>query len=290
MKELQELAAKLLSEKTVQVVIGYEQGPQGARPCFITQPDQAVRLIFDQRCVHNLIAYLSPRRSHLAALGRKAVIVKGCDARALAGLIREGQIHRDAIVSIGVRCGGVVRSPRGAEPLTEDTAAARCAECRIREPHLADYVVGPGPMDPPANRTRAKQIALLEAMSPEERLAYWEKQFSRCIRCHACRAVCPMCYCERCIADKSQPQWIESSPHLRGNFAWNTIRALHLAGRCSDCGECERACPADIPLSLVNRKTAMIVESRYHFQSTDDPDIPAPIGAYRLDDEQEFIL
>ena len=45
MKELQELAARLLSEGTVQVVIGWEQGPRGVRPAFITQADQARRLL-----------------------------------------------------------------------------------------------------------------------------------------------------------------------------------------------------------------------------------------------------
>ena len=38
MKELQELAAKLLADGAVQVVLGYEEGPRGVRPAFITDP------------------------------------------------------------------------------------------------------------------------------------------------------------------------------------------------------------------------------------------------------------
>ncbi len=290
MKELQELAARLLSEGTVQVVIGWEQGPRGVRPAFITQADQARRLLFDSRCVHNLVSYLSPRRIHLTAMGKKAVVVKGCDARALAGLIREEQIKREDLVIIGVRCGGVAQSPEDAEPLSQKNVAPRCAACPCREPHLADHLVGALPPEPPLNGRRAEEIARLEKMTAEERFAYWKEAFSLCLRCHACREVCPMCYCERCIADKTRPQWIESTPHLRGNLAWNTIRALHLAGRCSDCGECERVCPAGIPLSLINRKAAMIVEERFQYKAVDDPSVPAPIGAYRQDDLQEFIL
>ena len=99
-----------------------------------------------------------------------------------------------------------------------------------------------------------------------------------------------MCFCERCVADKSVPQWIETSSHPRANLAWHITRALHQAGRCSDCGECERACPADIPLGLLNRKLGMVVEERYSCRVTDDPNQAAPIGAFKLNDSQEFIL
>jgi Na+-translocating ferredoxin:NAD+ oxidoreductase RnfC subunit len=92
------------------------------------------------------------------------------------------------------------------------------------------------------------------------------------------------------VADKTQPQWIESSPHPRGNLAWHVARALHQAGRCVDCGECERACPADIPLGLLNRKMARVVEQRFGYRAGDDPAAPAPIGVFKLDDAQEFIL
>lgn len=286
----QDLAAKLLGDKTVQTVIGYEETTRGVRPAFITKPEDAVRLVFDARCVQNLVTYLSPRRSHLVPLGRKAVVVKGCDTRAMAGLIRETQVRREDVVLIGVRCGGVVTDPTGSALLSPDTVAARCTDCDMREPKLVDHLLGDLPPAPPANRRRDELVAALDAMSADERWAYWQAELSRCVRCHACREVCPMCFCERCIADKTQPQWIESSPHPQGNLAWQFIRVLHLAGRCADCGECERACPAEIPISVLMRKAARIVEDRFGYRTTDDPSVPAPIGAYRLDDKQEFIL
>ena len=126
-------------------------------------------------------------------------------------------------------------------------------------------------------------------MDPDARWAWWSAEFARCVRCHACREVCPLCFCERCLADKTTPQWIESSPHARGNVAWNISRALHLAGRCVGCGECERACPADIPLGLLNAKLAAVVADRFDYRAGDDPSVPSPIGTFRADDEQEFI-
>jgi ferredoxin len=290
MKELQDLARQLLSEKKVQVVIGWEEGPRGPRPAFITSPEEAGRLIFDTGCVHNLATYLNPRRKHLSRLGRAAVVIKGCDARAVAGLVRETQLKREDLVVIGVRCGGVKASAGAAEPLSQDNVADRCASCESREPRFVDHLVGELPPAPPASTRRTERIAALEALAPQERWDFWQNELSRCVLCHACREVCPMCFCERCVADKTEPQWIESSAHPRAIFAWHVTRALHQAGRCVDCGECQRACPADIPLGLLNKKLAEVVAGRFAYRATDDPGIPAPIGAYKLDDAQEFIL
>jgi ferredoxin len=290
MKELQELARSLLAEGTVQVVIGWEQGPRGVRPAFVTSPDDCQRLLFDARCVHNLAVYLSPRRDLVRELGRPAVVVKGCDARAVAGLIRESQLARDQVVLIGVRCGGVSEAATGDAGLSAETVAARCSACTSRTPQLADHVVGPELPPPPESRRREQQLAAIAAMTPEQRWSYWQEHLSTCLRCHACRQICPMCFCERCLADKTRPRWIEPSPHARGNLAWHLVRALHLAGRCVGCGECERACPVDIPLGLIQSKVAGIVAEHFGYRACDDPEVPAPIGDYRLDDREDFIL
>jgi formate dehydrogenase subunit beta len=290
MQELKELAKKLLREKQVDAVLGYECDRRGMRPAFINEAAECDRLAFDHRCVHNLATYLSPKRTNVASLGRLAVVIKPCDARAVAGLMRESQIKREDLILIGVRCGGVVRDPTDSRELGPDNLAPRCIGCEPAKSSLADFWVGEAKTVPSVNSDRDKQLAEIEAMPLEVRLEWWKEQLARCTRCHACRQVCPMCFCERCVAEKTQPSWIESSPHIQGNFAWNLTRALHLAGRCVDCGECERACPAQIPLGLLNRKAAQIVSERYGYTVSDDPSQPAPIGAYKLDDGQEFIL
>ena len=168
--------------------------------------------------------------------------------------------------------------------------APRCYGCDNREPSLTDHLVGePQPEPPRPVMTIDERVAALDDLPVEERWAFWTEQFNKCVRCYACRQVCPLCICERCIVEKTQPQWIESSAHPRGNLSWNVTRAIHLAGRCVDCGECERFCPVGIPLSLVNRKLQQIVHDRYDYTVSDDPENAAPIGDYRLDDQQEFI-
>jgi formate dehydrogenase (coenzyme F420) beta subunit len=290
MQALRELARRLLAEGSVKVVLGWEEGRRGVRPTFVREPAQADQLIFDHRCVHNLATYLSPRRPQITALGRAAVVVKACDAKAVAGLIRESQIKREDLVLIGVRCGGVCRDPASAEPLSAANVAPRCAVCETREPTLVDHLVGEPRPAPPRSTARDERIGALDAMTPDQRWAEWEELLSRCVRCHACRQVCPLCTCERCVADKSQPQWIETSPGGRSNLAWQMTRVLHLAGRCVDCGECERACPVDIPIGLLMRKVARVIEQRWGHQVSDDPSQPSPVGTFRTDDGQEFIL
>ena len=289
MKELRDLTRKLLADGDAGVVIGWEEGRRGARPAFITTPDDADKLIFDARCVHNLANYLNPRKPQVKALGKPAVVVKGCDAKAVAGLLREAQLTRDRVILIGVRCGGVVQTPEMPAELTEATVATRCYGCDVREPKLVDHLLGDARPEPPVTAALDRRIAELDALSPRERWQFWTGQLAKCTRCHACRQACPLCHCERCITDKTQPQWIESSSHLRGNFAWHLTRAQHLAGRCVGCGECERACPVGIPLSLINRKLQLVVKDLFDYTVTDDPEVPAPIGAYAVDDKQEFI-
>ncbi len=289
MNELRELARKLLGDGAVKVVIGYEEGPRGVRPVMITDPAQAERLVFDARCVHNLAAYLNPRRPHLTRLGKPAVVVKGCDARAIAGLIRESQLEREDVVVIAMRCGGVVREPTMKPELGPETVSPRCGRCASREPKLFDHLLGVLPPAPPMP-AGDDPVARLEQMSVAERWAFWREELSRCVRCHACRAVCPMCFCSTCVADKSRPQWVETSPTPRANLSWQMTRVMHMAGRCVGCGECTRACPSDIPLGLVLAHVARHVERRFGYQVGDDPSVPAPIGAFKTDDSQEFIL
>jgi ferredoxin len=289
MKELQELAAKLLSEGTVQVVIGYEEGPRGARAAFITDPAQTGRLIFDRRCTQNLASYLNPRRKHIVQLGKAAIVVKGCDARAVAGLIREKQIARESVVLIAVRCGGVLEDPQKDAELTVETVSVRCGDCQSREPELHDYLIGELPPAPPVNQRRAEQIAAIEKMTPAERRAFWNAELSHCIRCHACREACPMCFCVQCTATKSQPQWINTSSTLEANRTWQMMRVLHQAGRCVDCLECERACPEGIPLGLFASYIADSIQQRYGYEVCDDPEVPAPLGVFKTEDGEEFI-
>jgi len=72
------------------------------------------------------------------------------------------------------------------------------------------------------------------------------------------------------------------------NELWQTIRSFHLAGRCIGCNECERVCPVDIPLSLLNRKLEKDVKELFAFQAGLDPEEQPPFATFKKEEKLEF--
>lgn len=266
---LREHCRALLAAGTVQAVIGY--GETG--PLIVKRAEDADRLVWNNRCFSNLTAYL--KRKEVKALGKLAIVVKPCDEKSLVVLERESQIDRQNLHIIGMNCGGV------GEP--------KCAFCQDRTPRAADEIIGDAvvPEAPPAGSP--DRYAALMALPPAQRMAFWRSEFDRCVKCYACRQVCPLCYCERCICDKNRPIVIDPAPSTRGNFAWQIARAFHLAGRCIGCGECSRACPAGIDLALLNICLHKAALEHFAFDPALDPGGEPVIGSYAREDREDFI-
>ena len=284
-------AARLLTTGEVAAVVGYVAGRRGsAMPAVVSDPAKAHELVFTPACVNNLSLYLTKAKKEVRGRGRLAVVVKGCDLKALAGLMGESQLRREDLHIIGVACAGVYgRGVDRGQLLSTENIAAKCRECTVRTPAGVDTVAGSLPPLPELSPVEGEELARLEALTPAERWVFWKGHFSRCVRCLACRQLCPFCYCEQCLCDRNRPQAVETSPRPAGNMGWHIVRAMHLAGRCAGCAECERACPMEIPLNLLNRKMAKELKELYGQEAGMEPREKGPLAQYREDDDQSFI-
>jgi ferredoxin len=276
--ELRQKCQTLLAEGKANVVIGYGQDDPAlpAHPIFVTRPEDVERLVWNDACLANLTTYLT--RPEIKKLGKPAIVVKGCDERTLVVLAKESQIDRAQMVAIGMACEGV-GSPR----------EAKCAICDVHQPRHSDIVIGHAKTKEADSEQRYAEIDEFMKKSPAERMAFWREELNRCVKCYACRQSCPLCYCNRCVADKNQPQCIDTSATLKGNFAWQLARAFHLAARCVGCDECTRACPAGINLRLLNLTLARSAERNFGYRSGIDPEAEPAVGAYSLQDKEDFI-
>jgi len=277
-EQLRETCRRLLQEGQANVIIGYGQTtPESpAHPVFITKPEDVGQLVWNDQCYANLTTYLT--RKDVKALGKPAIIVKGCDERAVVVLEQESQIDRANVYVIGIACDGV------GNPL-----AAKCTACSVHVPRFADVTMGESKA-PTATENPYAPLETFLQKTPTERMAYWTNELARCVKCYACREVCPLCYCNRCIVDKNRPTALDTSATLKGNFAWQIVRAFHQAGRCVGCGECARACPVGIDLTLLNLTLARAAEENFSYHAGMDRETAPIIGSFSKDDKESFIL
>ena len=286
---IREVAEKLLREKKVEVIIGYEQGtlPLRTTPCFVDKAEDVKKLVWNACCDANLSKYVVGRKEKVG------VVAKGCDARLIAVCAVENQIQRENVVIIGVPCPGVVdrrkmeaklegKEVLGATVEDEqikvrgegfdvvlrkgDLLCDSCHTCKHRNPPICDVLVGEK-VPEGTDENEFAEVSSLESKSTEERWDHFKEELSKCIRCYACRNVCPLCYCKMCFVDQTMPAWFGKTNDLSDTMIYHIVRVLHVAGRCVDCGACSRACPMDINLRELVKKTEKIMKERYNYEA-----------------------
>ena len=308
-KELQAAIKAILPE--VDCVIGWGSGPDplhGA-PVFMRSEDDANRFSSGFFAVNNPALFLPEYK------GKKVgVVVKGCDARSVGQLLSEGLIKREEVSLIGFPCQGVVDHDKVAAALGDkgemgevtavqeegdalvltlrgetvrlnkaEVTAEKCLRCQYPNAHIADTFVGEK-REPVATADEFADLAAFEAMSLEDRQAFWEKEMSRCIRCYACRNACPLCVCrDHCVATSRDPSWLTQADSVKDKLFFQVIHATHLAGRCTGCGECQRACPVGIPVLLLKRSLARSVEKLFAYRAGIDEGTP-PLLTFTLEE------
>ena len=314
-KILCERAASMLADGTVSAVLGWKRGEfdyDMTPAVFKTAEELADSFVYNDFCGANLSKYLLRKTREIE--GKILVFLKPCDTYSFNQLICEHRFDREKVYAIGVSCNGMVDIGRireitgeGISAIEEngdallvhtlyddepksvncaDVLAERCVSCKSKKHVAYDELIGDeGDV---IDSNRFDEVEKLEAMTPDERFAFWQNELSRCIRCNACRDACPACTCEKCVFDNPSSGVESKAPG--GDFEeklFHIIRAYHVAGRCTDCGECSRVCPQNIPLHLLNRKFIKDMNNTYgEYQAGETTDQRAPLVNFTQDDPE----
>ncbi len=280
--QLTDKAVTLIENGTVTAVLGWHNGEfqYDVTPhIFKSKEDLENNFVWNDFCGANFSKYLVSKTDRLE--GKLLVFLKPCDTYSFNQLLTEHRFDREKVYAVGIPCEGMVdvsklKSVTGdgiieikedgenllvstiyeEKPVTvpvKDVLLERCINCKSKKHVAFDELLGDDGQV--IESGRFDEVAKLESMTPDERFTFWQNELSRCIRCNACRDACPACTCEKCVFDNPSSGVENKAPaNSFEEKMFHIIRAFHVAGRCTDCGECSRVCPQNIPLHLLNRK------------------------------------
>ena len=306
-----EKASELLANGTVNRVFGWKRGEfaYDVTPAvFDSKEALEADFVWNGFCGANFSKYLI--RETAKSDAKILVFLKPCDSYSFNQLLTEHRFDRERVYAIGIPCNGMLdvdlikKSAEGISDVKtdgdtvavetlydgvltfkrEEVLAERCRNCKSKRLVAYDELLGEN--GEVIDSARFDEVARLENMTPDERFAFWQNELSRCIRCNACRDACPACTCEKCVFDN--PDSGVENKAASNEFEeklFHIIRAFHVAGRCTDCGECSRVCPQQIPLHLLNRKFIKDINEFYgEYQAGAEVGSRAPIVDYTLGD------
>ena len=313
---MQELSEKviarvreLMNDGTVSAVVGWKSGEffYDCAPNVFESPESLDGLVYNRFCAANLSKYVIANGVG-APQGKKVlVLLKPCDTYSFNQLLTEHRIDRDGVYILGVGCRGMCDIDRirekgikgitgvtgsgdtltvhtlygDSEVKAEDVLVNKCEFCKGKAHMIYDELISDNEDEGPRG-DRFEGVREIENMTAEERFRFWQSQLSKCIRCNACRNACPACSCRKCVFDNSR-SGVASKANTDSfeEKMFHIIRAFHVAGRCTDCGECSRVCPQGIPLHLFNRKYIKDINEFYgEYTAGAEADQRGPLISY----------
>ena len=306
-------AKELLQSNTVDSVLAWGKGEFSydvTPTVFLNVNDLEENFVFGDFCGSNLSKYLVKEIPKTES--KILVFLKPCDTYSFNLLLTEHRIEREKVYVVGIPCEGMLSPNKIRQSVESFTNAEmngekvniytlfngaveldaikclpdRCINCKSKRHVAYDELLGDeGEV---LSNNRFDEVERIERMTPDERFAFWQNELSRCIRCNACRDVCPACTCEKCVFDNTDSGLENKAPS--DSFEekmFHIIRAFHVSGRCTDCGECSRVCPQQIPLHLLNRKIIKDINNFYgEYQAGETVKSRAPIVDFKLEDPE----
>jgi len=313
--EMKQKAFEMLKSGAVAAVLGWKKGDLAydPSPFFFKNADELEDLVYNIFCGSNLSKYLIESNKG----GKVLVFLKPCDTYSLNQLLSEHRVNRDDIYAAGIGCAGKVNIEKlrnlgfkgvleikegesleiktlygEGSCLKKDALLEKCLCCKSKDHMIYDELIGSELSRETSSGDKFSQIEKLEQKDSEERFEFWRNELSKCIRCNACRNACPSCTCRQCVFDNAHSgvsAKVNATDFEENMF--HIIRAYHVAGRCSDCGECFRVCPQGIPLHLLNRKFIKDINNFYgDFQVGETAENQSPLLNFDFEDAEPNVI
>ena len=211
-------ASELFEKGVVDRMLGWKKGEfsYDVTPGVFTSMDEVNKdFIWDDFCGANFSKYLLKETAKTEK--KVLVFLKPCDTYSFNQLLTEHRFDREKVYAVGIPCNGMA-DPKKLKELAdgvssvdfeEDKVVAhtlfdgdkefacadllpdRCVHCKSKKHVAYDELLGSD--GEVLDSGRFDEVEKLERMTPDERFAFWQGELSRCIRCNACRDVCPAC-------------------------------------------------------------------------------------------------
>jgi len=149
-----------------------------------------------------------------------------------------------------------------------------------------------------AERKKRREQAHKELESRATGLDNLLDTFSKCINCHNCMRVCPICYCQQCFFDSNNMKfafddYLERAEVTGGlrlppeTLLFHIGRMLHMSLSCVSCGACEDACPTAIPVAQVFSLISNKNQEEFDYVPGRSLDESLPLRKYEEDEFKE---
>lgn len=303
-------AKKLLNNGTIDYVLGYKNEIFNYNPTpFLFDKTNIDNLVYNAFCGANLSKTL-----FLVAKDKKVcVFLKPCDTYSFKQLLKENKFDENNVYVVGIECNGKLDFDKISSKINDNILSIsedydkiyikgidnnyvldydsnlfleKCLCCKGSKHIVFNELIVVNQKDLTKN-DRFKMVDKLENMTSEERFAFWQNELSKCIRCNACRNICPACTCNKCIFDNNDSQ-VDGKVNANSfeEKMYHIIKSFHVAGRCTDCGECSRVCPVKIPLHLLNRKYIKEINKNFGKYDAGSDDSLFPLSKFDINDKE----
>lgn len=147
------------------------------------------------------------------------------------------------------------------------------------------------------SRKEAKEDLFSTVITQEDGIDGLIDVFGKCVGCHGCSHVCPICYCVLCDFESHNYDYdsaiYENELSQKGAFRLppDTIffhlgRMSHMSFSCVNCGQCTDVCPSDIPVAAIFMKTGERTASLFDYIPGRDVEESIPVMVFK---EEEFL-